>query len=275
VSNVAESVVFALQGSSYIGRVVAKIQPDQANFPASNSICDAFNTLWTGKNGQDRADYRLIPPCCSDIARLPQREAEIMRTLFSLLGLVVALTSATAQSEVLFSRDTRDSIRGEGPPAAPLEVLPESNVYPANPWSVDLLLGIETGLRIKRFLNAEKGQGWMAEGFVGLDYVIFPAAGVGLRYGIVPWMGRHNAVSVSPGVDAHVLANPFHGSDGWVSGGPSGFGLITADVDLSWRHLYPDSFSGEVGLKLGAGATIGKVRHVAVPIVSVYAGFRF
>jgi len=59
-----------------------------------------------------------------------------------------------------------------------------------------------------------------------------------------------------------------------LGGRPTAFGVMIADVDISWRHGYADSFSGEVGLKLGAGATIGKINYVVLPIVSVYAGFR-
>jgi hypothetical protein len=198
-----------------------------------------------------------------------------MRMSVSLFVVLVAgLASAAAQTEVLFSLDTRDSIRG-GPPSGPAEVFQESDVYSATPWSVDVLLGIETGIRLKRCINGNKSYGWMAEAFVGLDYVLFPAAGVGLRYGMAPWTGRHNSLSISPGVDVHVLANPFSNVGGLFGFGPTGFGLITADVDLSWRHVYTDSFSGEIGFKLGAGVPIGKIQHIVVPVVSIYAGFRF
>src|SRR5262245_34149783 len=127
----------------------------------------------------------------------------------------VAPSTALAQSEVLFDPEMRESIN---PLKGPAEALPELDDGTGHPWSIDLLLGLETGVRLRRFLNHDKGYGWMAEVYLGLDYVFFPAAGAGVRYGFAPWMGRNNCISVSPGVDIHALLNPFANSGGWFGG---------------------------------------------------------
>lgn len=203
-----------------------------------------------------------------------KRRMGMLRIWVSLAGLMIfGLTGARAQSEALFDPNTRHSVNPE--PDRITEPPPPAEIVPIHPWSIDLLIGTETGVRFKRFFNNEKGYGWMGELYLGLDYVFFPAAGAGLRYGIAPWMGRFNVVSVSPGVNIQALANPFANSGGWFGGGPSGFGLLIADFDVSWRHVYTDSFSGELGVKLGVGATLGNVQRGVLPIVSFYAGFRF
>jgi len=152
-----------------------------------------------------------------------------MRLWVSLLGMMaVGLTGARAQSEALFAPDTRDSIV-PGPPVGPPEARPEAEVWPSHPWSVDLLLGLETGVRLQRFLNGEKGYGWMIEGISASIMSSFLLPASDCRYGIAPWMGRHNVVSIAPGFNIQVLADTLSFDLG---GRPTAFGVMIADVDI-------------------------------------------
>jgi hypothetical protein len=194
---------------------------------------------------------------------------------FVLLTALFVPAPAAAQPDVLFNPETRASIA----PREPAEVAPapavDSVPCPGHPWSIDFLLGTQTAVRARRFFDAEKGYGWMFTASAGLDYVLFPFAGAGLRYGFTPYRGRYNSFSISPGVDLHAVYNTFHSGGGWIGGGPTGFGMVNYDVDLSWRQVYGNSASGEIGLKLGAATLIGKVNHATVPVVSIWAGIRF
>jgi hypothetical protein len=194
---------------------------------------------------------------------------------FVLLTALLVPALAAAQPDVLFNPETRGTIAPREPAEKSPAAVADPGPCPGHPWSIDLLLGTQTGLRAKRFFDGEKGYGWMIEASAGLDYVLFPFLGGGLRYGFAPYQGRYNSFSISPGVDLHAVANPFHNVGGWFGGGPTGFGLVNYDVDLSWRHVYTDSCSGELGLKLGAATPIGKVRHGTLPVVSIWAGIRF
>lgn len=146
---------------------------------------------------------------------------------------------------------------------------------PVHPWATDLLIGMPTGVRVKRFFNDEAGQGWMGEGFVGVE-IILPIVGGGVRYGFAPHMSRNNVISISPGLDAYILPNIYQEDwDGvFFGGGPSAFGLISLDVDVSWRHIFSDSISGEVGFKIGAAAGINTAAPI-IPVVSWFFGLCF
>src|SRR4051794_31191779 len=153
------------------------------------------------------------------------------------------------------------------PISRPLPVAPPYDQY----YSVDLVIGFPTGVRVQRELGGEAGRGWLLEGVAGVG-LVFPMAGGGVRRRVMVARGGRGSFSVSPGVNAYMLYNTLH--DGWFSGGPSTLGLVTADVDILWQRAVSDRCSGHLGIKLGAGAAFG-VREVTVPVVGVVFGFNF
>jgi len=137
-------------------------------------------------------------------------------------------------------------------------------------WSVDLLVGAPTGIRLQRTLDGtDPDHPWAAEGFVGV-HAIFPAFGGGVRKTVSrAWSGWDQFV-VAPGVDAFLLINP----DRDVFGGAGALPFVTFDVDLVWRHEFYPGGCGEVGVKLGAGVGFGE-RIGVLPVVALFGGWRF
>jgi hypothetical protein len=66
-------------------------------------------------------------------------------------------------------------------------LLPDSGLD-AQPWSVNLLLGFPTGVRVQNALGDGVGRDWLVEGFGGLE-LIFPMAGGGIRRRFTPFCG--------------------------------------------------------------------------------------
>lgn len=197
------------------------------------------------------------------------------------LGLVwVCLTAsaAPAQTPSLTQPDSSAlSARPALPPSAALLANPQPATAddPVSGWGTDLILGLPTGLRLQKALNPERQETFVLEGVVGLYAVIFPTAGGGVRYRFAPIQGRRDALVLSPGVDGYVLVNPFSFGHGWLSGGPTAIGMVGADVDCAWRHNLGDHCCGELGLKLGGGVAFGPRSSVVLPLVGVFAGFRY
>jgi hypothetical protein len=162
-------------------------------------------------------------------------------------------------------------------PARPAEggaddLFPFASSRECSAWSMDFLFGLPTGFRAKRSFEEDEGGAWQMEGFAGLE-VIFPMVGGGVRRRFTPFSGKHDAVCVSPGVDAYLLVNPFAASDFFHSGDAAAL-VLTGDVDVSWRHTFRWGWEGELGLKLGAGAGLG-ARWGVLPVAGVFAGSRF
>src|SRR5262245_55448060 len=107
--------------------------------------------------------------------------------------------------------------------------LPPPAVDRACPWSLDFILGLPTGFRLQRGLDADRH--WLVEGFVGFE-LIFPTAGVGLRWAFTPCCSAEDALTISPGVDVYLLYNVLHDGSDWFHGGPRVVGLAAADVDV-------------------------------------------
>jgi hypothetical protein len=143
-------------------------------------------------------------------------------------------------------------------------------------WGIDLMLGLPAGVRLFCELGAPTH--WLpeVEAFAGL-YIIVPMVGGGLRWQCTPLCGECNALVVRPGFDGYVLENPFYGSEGWFGGGPHYQGMAATDVDLVWQHWFDRHWSGEIGLKVGAGAifSANRTRELLVPIGGLFMGFRY
>jgi hypothetical protein len=150
--------------------------------------------------------------------------------------------------------------------------LPDS-CLDAQRWSVNLLLGLPTGVRVQRSLGDNLGRDWLVEGFAGVE-LIFPMAGGGIRRRFTPFCGDHDRLMVSPGVDVYVLYNSLHDGVGWFSGGPVTTGLITADLEIFWHHAFNDRCGTQLGVNLGAGTGF-RGQGVVLPVASVVFGFRF
>lgn len=145
--------------------------------------------------------------------------------------------------------------------AAPGE--PAAVTAPAPGWSLDLLVGLPTGLRVQARLGESA---WVAEGFVGL-YIIVPMAGGGVRRCFTPLSGERDALCLSPGVDVYLLMDPFNNK--YYYGGGA------ADVDIFWRHTYGPCLQSDLGIKVGVGGVVGGHGGAAVPILSLFGGLRF
>jgi hypothetical protein len=143
-----------------------------------------------------------------------------------------------------------------------------------DPWAVDGLLGVPTGIRLQRDLLSDDGRALVAEGFFGLE-VICPTAGLGARCRLPLCRGECDSLVVAPGADAYILLNPFPaGGRDVLFGGPAALPLFTGDVDLLWRHRWGNYGEGECGLKLGAGAVRGD-SWVVIPVASLIGGWCF
>jgi hypothetical protein len=138
-------------------------------------------------------------------------------------------------------------------------------------WSIDLLLGLPTGVRVQRaFDDHVTNRGWEAEGFLGLE-IIIPTIGGGLRRktglgGILP-----DEFFVAPGVDAYLMLNP----DQRLLSGDAAHLLLTGDIDIGWRHPLSRGGSGEFGVKLGAGVWLGTDNGGVLPVVAMFGGWHF
>ncbi len=176
-----------------------------------------------------------------------------MRPAFLALGVILVLAGwADAQtappvvppnySSPAYSSQVNDGTGGVAP-GRPFAAVPYEP-----PWSVDLLLGLPTGVRFQRSLGDDIGRDWLIEGFVGLDFVIFPTVGCGLRRRLMALRGEHDALVLSPGVGAYLLYNTLHdGSLGWFGGGPTTAEMLRARCRYSlaarfqrtlWRKLW-------------------------------------
>ncbi len=185
--------------------------------------------------------------------------------------------SVRAQSEVLFSTETR------GPLVAPADrinanpALLQSDLPPVHPWSIDFLIGLPTGVRVKRFVDGSRDSGFIVEAFAGIGLFYLPMAGVGVRYACLPWTGDYNVFSISPGVDVYGLfaVASSNSSSGYLSSNNNihGASLIAMDVDFCWRHVYDERLSGELGLKVGLFSFFAF--PFPLPVLSLFAGFRF
>jgi hypothetical protein len=186
---------------------------------------------------------------------------------------VVVTPSAEGPRAELPAGRPEQGPRVELPAVAPVgDALPPPKT--ADPWAVEFLLGAPLGVRLQRDVLTNEDQALVVEGFAGVE-VLFPEVGGGIRYRVPLRLGGRDALVIAPGVDAYLLANPFHGGGrGYLSGGTAAAGLYTLDTDLMWQHTFRLHTEGDFGIKLGAGVAEGNT-WVVIPVVSVLCGWRF
>lgn len=191
----------------------------------------------------------------------------------NLRNLIVALLAAVAGLGCQVSTDLLPppAAARRPEPASEEESVPEVRPRSApacdQPWTFDFVGGLPTGVRLQRTLTPANGPALLAEGFAGLG-LIFPMAGGGLRCRLPVWSGECDSLTVAPGADGYVVAV-------FMDGGPGGLGLVTGDVDLSWQHRISEGWTGELGIKLGAGELFLGHKSLVVPVVAVFGGWGF
>lgn len=202
-------------------------------------------------------------------------------TLIALVLLLSIPLSAPAQPQGVIERASQvpDSFLHPQPQEERLPLFeppfPVQSLRPRCLWSADVLVGLPTGVRLQRVLSEEADRAWLVEGFFGLE-VIFPMVGGGIRRRLVSWSGECDSLCFSPGVDAYYLHNSFRHGGGLFGGGPDGFGFVTVDTDMHWKHAWTQRFEGDVGLKVGLGLVLGNEDRWAIfPVLSVYLGCHF
>src|SRR5579862_9393905 len=175
--------------------------------------------------------------------------AHCFLTLFTLLASSVTVDAQTAApgTAPYYANAVTDGA-GSLAPGPSLVPLP-----PDMPWSMDLLIGFPTGVRVQRSLGDSD---WLLEGFAGLDIIVFPMAGGGIRRRLTPFRATHDSLELSPGFGAYVLYNTFHNGGLWIYGNPSTFELLAADLDILWKHDFSDRCGGQFGFRLGAAANL-------------------
>ncbi len=137
-------------------------------------------------------------------------------------------------------------------------------------WRVDLVAGLPIGFRAQVPLAEGERVSLFAEGTAGL-YVIMPTVGVGLRPELTLLSGWGNKLSVAPGLGVYAIYNLFRHGSGFFGGGPDGWLLGAADVDISWKRCRGAS-EGELGVKIGCAAGTG---GAVLPLVGLFAGWRW
>lgn len=160
------------------------------------------------------------------------------------------------------------------PPPPPATAAPPVFLAEAQPgpWSVQLILGLPTGIRVQREIDGTDGR-WIGEGFVGLEGIL-PMFGGGARRRLSGWGGDCDALELNFGAGAYLLLNPYSLSgNSFLAGGSSSALAVLGDVELVWRHAFSGAAS-EFGLRLGAGPAFGRGWGV-VPIAGIFFGLRF
>ena len=199
-----------------------------------------------------------------------------MRQLYPALGIAILLAGSVNAAEA----QTPAPLPGPDYPS-PLAMnvasqgavaLPGSGLD-AQAWSVDLLLGFPTGVRVQRSLGDDVGRDWFVEGFGGVE-IIFPMTGGGIRRRFTPFCGDRDSLTISPDVDVYLLYNSLRTSVGWFGGGPVTTGVFAADVEVLWHHAFNDRCGAQFGVNLGA-ATGFRGQGVVLPVVSFLFGLRF
>jgi hypothetical protein len=199
-----------------------------------------------------------------------------MRELWLALGAwgiwLVLASPASAQTQTLMP--AQDAI---SPAAVCLENLSSPTPSAGNAGdplcAVNLEIGFPTGVRFQHALGEDTGRDWLIEGFAGLE-AIFPMAGGGFRRRFTPLCGQHNALVLSPGVDAYILYNSLRDLDWWFSRSRTAFGMVSVDVDLFWHHTLGDRCASQFGFKLGVADAFGAGQAI-VPVVSLVFGLRY
>jgi hypothetical protein len=140
-------------------------------------------------------------------------------------------------------------------------------------FGMDVLLGMQMGIRPSVGLYTSENSSFVVEGYYGGLFTKFGSsegAGAGVRW--ITSRGGPDAVTIGPGVD--VLFN--------FNRGQAAF--LAPTVDIAWRH----SFGNRAGLVLGLNAGLGigltgksgnddgdQVSGRLTPLISLFAGLRY
>jgi hypothetical protein len=138
------------------------------------------------------------------------------------------------------------------------------------PWTADVLVGVPLGLRVEGALNPQSQCIVSVEGVIG-TYLIFPTAGVGLRWSWRDQAGPHSSFQVRPGVDLYGIEFFFPFDRIFTAT----LGVVTVDLEAVWRHAFGEHLDGELGLKLGGGVAFANGACGFLPIAGIFGGFRF
>jgi hypothetical protein len=135
------------------------------------------------------------------------------------------------------------------------------------------MLGLEDFARLQvEFFHKDR---WtlMVEAQAGLEAVIVPSVGAGVRLGFRAFDdGASNAFLISPGVDL-LYATPVHGT--FID--HPGLALVSASVDFSWVHDFARHFGTELGAQVGVLLlpTNNNSSWPVIPELSIFTGLRF
>ena len=138
---------------------------------------------------------------------------------------------------------------------------------------VDVLLGMQTGIRGQAGVWFNPCRGLVGEGFYGALFTKFgsgEAMGVGPRFIMrrPTWTGR-DSILFAPGVDMLFYLH----NDGPI--------LIAPTIDVAWLHELGDRLGWEIGLNFGVGVGVSGTHNGSsaagqvTPLISVFTGLRF
>ena len=144
----------------------------------------------------------------------------------------------------------------------------ETREATSNPWTLDILIGFPTGVRLQHTFGPSPDGPFILEVIAGL-LVIEPIGGVGARVQFTPFSGTHNALVVSPGIDAYVVDNFLAG----LIGGKSTLYWFSGNIDIAWRHTYSSGADGRFGIELGVFDSSGW--RAVLPEASFFVGWQF
>ncbi len=203
------------------------------------------------------------------------------RRLASAVGFALALAAPAAPAQEPAPYLTGGPAALPPPPPVVVEPLPAGPAPAPGPagggqplLGMDLMLGMQTGIRPQIGVWHTPDWGLMAEGFYGAMFTKFAsteAAGAGLRmvFRRNPRAGC-DTVLLGPGVD---MLCQFRDGGLW---------LLAPTIDVAWRHPIGESSGWEIGLNAGIGIGVSgqerrddPVSGRVTPLISLYSGLRF
>jgi hypothetical protein len=176
----------------------------------------------------------------------------------------LAITAGAAWTQAP-APEARAAIAARADP--PAWVLTEPAPPPSR-LQFDGLLGFPTGVRGQVRLNNDPALAWLAEGFVGAEFV-FPTVGVGYRWRINCWQNGSSSFAVGPGMDVYASYLYLGGAM-----------AVAGDVDVVWNKRFERGGSFDLGMKAGVAPTFGKIifnddfRGI-LPVASVIVAWHF
>ena len=139
----------------------------------------------------------------------------------------------------------------------------------SNRVSIDLHLGLFTGLRVAILPYSDENLTVAVEGFYGSLALLFGTAyggGVRVQYRVASVTS--NALLISPGVNVY-FSPP---SGGFIFGHTDNQVYVLANADISWLHEFTSHFGFELGARLGGGFELSSQ---PLPQFELFTGVRF